>query len=56
MSLFAPQVYDAVSAYYRAFDKLARKGIIQPVRYSIDYHNIYLSSCEIVNKVLNQLF
>ena len=31
MSLFAPQVYNAVSAYFKAFDKLARKGIIQPV-------------------------
>lgn len=30
MSLFAPQVYNAVSAYFKAFDKLARRGIIQP--------------------------
>ncbi|XP_028407746.1 LOW QUALITY PROTEIN: uncharacterized protein LOC114530333 [Dendronephthya gigantea] len=30
MSPFAPQVFDAVSAYFKAFDKLARRGIIQP--------------------------
>lgn len=38
-SSYVPQVYDAVYAYYLAFDKMAREGAITEVGFQLEKNN-----------------